>query len=145
MLPPPKPVEKPKEAKKKVKKRRIASAPSTADIKADRAAAPLPGASSRDSNALPNWTSQLVAKLERYKRYPSEAQSRGDRGVVRLAFSVDRGGGVHHARVIGSSGSSILDRETLSLIERASPLPPPPPEVGGSQIAVVVPVRYNAR
>lgn len=145
MLPPPKPIEKPKEVKKKEKRRSLASAPSTADRKADHAAAPMPGASARDSNALPNWTSQLVARLERHKRYPSEAQSRGEHGVVRLAFSVDRSGGVHHARIVRSSGSSVLDRETLSLVERAAPLPPPPAEIGGSQVAVVVPIRYNIR
>lgn len=144
--PPPKPLEK-KVEKKKPRQREasIARAPSAADIKADRAAAPLPGASARDSNALPNWTSQLVSRLERYKRYPSEAQSRGETGVVRLAFSVDRAGGVHHARIVGSSGSSVLDRETLSLVERAAPLPAPPAELSGAQVAVVVPIRYNIR
>jgi protein TonB len=144
--PPPKPVEKKVEKKKEPKRvAQVARAPSAADIKTDRAAAPLPGASARDSNALPNWTSQLVSRLERYKRYPSEAQSRGETGVVRLAFSVDRAGGVHHARIVGSSGSSVLDRETLSLVERAAPLPAPPSELSGAQVAVVVPIRYNMR
>ena len=145
-MPPPKPPEK-KIEKKKPRQRQasIARAVSSADNQADRTAAPMPGASSRNSNALPNWTSRLVARLERYKRYPSEAQSRGDTGVVRLAFSVDRGGGVHNARIVGSSGSSLLDRETLSLIERASPLPAPPTELSGAKIAVVVPIRYNIR
>jgi protein TonB len=145
-LPPPKPVEKKVERKKK--RERVASvarAPSAADIKADRAAAPMPGANARDPHAMPNWTSQLVSRLERHKRYPSEAQARGQTGIVRLAFSVDRSGGVHNARIVGSSGSSILDRETLSLIERASPMPAPPPEVSGRQIPVVVPIRYNTR
>lgn len=143
VLPPPKPIEKPKEEKPKQKRRRLASAPSAAEHRAERAAAPLPGASSRDPDALPNWKSQLVARLERYKRYPSEAQSRGEQGVAQLAFSVDRGGGVHDARIVHSSGSSLLDRETLALIERAQPLPPPPAAAAGAQIAVVVPIRYN--
>ncbi len=143
MTPPPKPIEKLKE--KKPKQASLASAPSTAEYKAERAAAPMPGANSRDSNALPNWKTQLVARLERYKRYPSEAQSRGESGVAQLAFSVDRSGGVHNARIVRSSGSSLLDRETLMLVERAQPLPPPPPEVPGSQIAIVVPIRYNIR
>jgi periplasmic protein TonB len=94
---------------------------------------------------VPDWKSQLVAQLERNKRYPSEAQSRGDQGVVRLAFSIDRSGGVHNARIVGSSGSSALDQATLSLVARASPLPPPPPEVSGAQIPIVVPIRYNMR
>jgi protein TonB len=33
----------------------------------------------------------------------------------------------------------------LSLVERAQPLPPPPPEMQGTQIAIVVPIRYNIR
>jgi len=145
VTPPPKPVEPPKEKKPKEKIKRLASAPSTAETRADRAAAPMPGASSRDSNAMPNWKSQVVARLERYKRYPSEAQSRGEAGVAQLAFSIDRSGGVHNARIVRSSGSGLLDRETLALIERAQPMPPPPPEMAGSQIAVVVPIRYNIR
>lgn len=143
--PPPKAVEKPVENKPKQKKKSIAQAPSAAPQQADRAAAPMPGASSRDSDAMPNWRSQLVSRLDRYKRYPSEAQSRGEGGVAQLAFSVDRSGGVHNARIVRSSGSSLLDHETLAMIERAQPLPPPPPEVSGSQIAIVVPIRYNAR
>ena len=143
--PPPKVVEKPKEKKPKQKHASLNSAPSTAENRAERAAAPMPGASSRDSDALPNWKSQLVSRLERYKRYPAEAQSRGEHGVAQLAFSVDRSGGVHNARIVDSSGSSVLDRETLSLVERAQPLPPPPADIAGSQIAVVVPIRYNIR
>ena len=68
-MPPPKPVEKPKEKKPKQKHASVASAPSTAEQQAEHAAAPVPGASSRNSNAMPNWTSQLVAALERQKRY----------------------------------------------------------------------------
>jgi protein TonB len=145
VTPPPKPIEKPKENKPKQKHASLSSAPSAAVQKAERAAAPMPGASSRNSYAVPNWKSQLVARLERYKRYPLEAQSRGEHGVAQLAFSVDRSGGVHNARIVRSSGSSILDSETLTLAERAQPLPPPPPEITGSQIPIVVPIRYNAR
>lgn len=140
----PKPVEKPKEMPKQ-KRKSVTSAPSTAERRAERAAAPMPGASSRNPNAMPNWKSQLVSRLERYKRYPSEAQARGEHGVAQLAFSVDRSGGVHNARIVRSSGSSLLDSETLSLVQRAAPLPPPPPEMGGSQIAISVPIRYNMR
>jgi protein TonB len=143
MVAPPKLVEKPKDKKPTQKHASLASAPSTAENRAEHAAAPMPGANAPNSNALPNWKSQLVARLERYKRYPAEA--RGDHGVARLAFSVDRSGGVHNARIVGSSGSSLLDRETLSLVERAQPLPPPPADITGAQIAIVVPIRYNIR
>jgi protein TonB len=140
--PPPKVVEKPKE-KKPEKKKSVASAPSAAPQRAEHAAAPSAGAGSRDPNALPSWRSQLVARLERYKRYPSEA--RGDSGTTQVAFRVDRSGGVHNVHIARSSGSSLLDRETLSLLDRAQPMPPPPPGVSEADLSVVAPVRYNAR
>jgi protein TonB len=141
---PPKPIEKPKEKKLKREHRAdLTSAPTPADTPSERAAAPAFGRSS--GNAVPNWKSMLVAQLERNKRYPSDAQSRGEQGVAQLAFSVDRSGRVHNARISRSSGSSTLDAATLAMVERAQPLPPPPPEMSGAQIAIVVPIRYNIR
>jgi len=148
-----KPVETPadKAAEKPAKKRKrqahpsLASALSTALEQAERPAAQMPGSSWDVHVLVRNWNSQLVAQLERYKRYPPEALSRGEEGVVQLAFSVDRGGGVHNARITHSSGSSTLDIATLALVERAAPLPPPPPEVEGTQVGIVVPIRYYIR
>jgi protein TonB len=140
-----KPADKAVEKKHRPKHARLASAPSPAEKRAARAAAPAPGAASQSPSALPNWKSELVARLERAKRYPPEAQARGEHGVAQLAFSVDRSGGVHHARIARSSGSSLLDSATLTMVERAAPMPPPPSEMAGAQIAVSVPIRYNAR
>ena len=145
VLPPPKPMEKPKEKKPQQLRASLASTPSSAEQSAERTAAPMPGASSRDPTALPGWKSLLVATLERNKRYPAQAQARGEHGVAELAFSIDRHGGVHHAHILRSSGSSLLDGETLAMLERAAPLPPPPPELAGAEIAIVVPIRYNLR
>ncbi len=138
-------VEKPKEKKVRHRHASIASAPSAADREATRAAAPSPGAHSHNPSAMPNWKSALVARLESHKRYPAEAQARGEHGVAQLAFSVDRHGGVHNVRIVRSSGSRALDAATLALLERAAPLPPPPPEVPGAQIAITVPIRYTMR
>jgi protein TonB len=145
VTPKPKPAEKPKEKKPRQLHASLASAPSSAEQKAERAAAPMPGASARESNALLGWKSLLVATLERSKRYPAQAQERGEHGIVQLAFSIDRRGGVHHARIVRGSGSSLLDSETLAMLERAAPLPPPPADVGGAEIAIVIPIRYNIR
>jgi len=146
VLPPPKPAIKPQpKSEPRQKQASLASAPSATERKAARAVAPAPGATRHDPNALPNWKSQLVARLERYKRYPPAARARGEHGVTQLAFSVDRAGHVHRARILRSSGSTLLDRATLALIARAQPLPPPPPQIRGGQIAIVVPIRYRAR
>ena len=145
VMPPPRPAKKMKEHERRQRLADLPSAPTTTERKAAHAMAPAPGAATHNPNAVPNWKSALVARLERYKRYPAEAQARGEQGVAQLAFSVDRGGAVHNARIVRSSGSSALDRATLALIERAQPLPPPPPEIAGAQIAIVVPIRYNMR
>ena len=138
-------IEKPAEKRRPREHASLASAPSPAEKRAARAAAPAPGAVSHNPSALPNWRSELVSRLERYKRYPPEAQARGEHGVAQLAFSVDRSGGVHHARIARSSGSSLLDSATLAMVERAAPLPPPPAELAGPQIAISVPIRYDMR
>jgi periplasmic protein TonB len=142
VTPPPK-IEPPKEKKPKQKHASLASAPTRADQQADRPAAPMPGASSRNSDAVPNWITQVSAKIQSNKRYPSEA--RDDRGEALVAFFVDRQGGVHNARITRSSGSAALDRETLATVQRSQPLPPPPPEVMGAQIKLEQKIRYNGR
>jgi protein TonB len=136
----PKPVEKPKEKKPKQKVASLSSAPSPAEHRAERAAAPTPGASSRDPNALQNWRSQLAAQIERHKRYDGS-----ERGVAQVAFSVDRSGSVHGARVVASSGSAMLDRDALAWLARSQPLPPPPAGMGSAMIPITVPLRYNYR
>ena len=61
VTPPPMPLQKPKEEKPKQQHASLPSAPSTAENKAERAAAPTPGAASRNPYAVQNWKSRLVA------------------------------------------------------------------------------------
>jgi protein TonB len=89
------------------------------------------------------WRNQIVTILERNKRYPSEARSRGEQGVTRLAFSIDGQGRLLSSRIVASSGSAALDAETLALVQRAQPFPPPPPDLAGSEMTV--PVSFNIR
>ncbi|HEY5348231.1 MAG TPA: TonB family protein [Candidatus Lustribacter sp.] len=84
----------------------------------------------------------LLARLQRFKRYPSFAQFRRQEGVVYLRFTMDRHGKVVSASIDKSSGFDALDQETLALIHRAEPLPPPPPEVPGDPIQLVVPIQF---
>src|SRR5260221_148752 len=103
----PKVVEKPREKKPKQKHASLASAPSSADTKSERAAAPTPGANSQNPNELPNWKSQLVAQLERNKRYPPEAQSQGEQGVARAIASAGVCGSRPSATAFSTSPASV--------------------------------------
>jgi periplasmic protein TonB len=122
---------------------RPAAAPTAAEP-APTSAAPLSAApsSAPSSNAVPTWQGALLSRLERFKRYPSEAQRRHQEGTAYLHFSMDRSGNVLSARIERSSRYESLDRESLDLIHRAEPLPKPPPEVGGNPIELTVPVQF---
>jgi protein TonB len=93
--------------------------------------------------SVATWRSQIVTILEHNKRYPSEARARGEQGVTRLAFRIDDQGHLLSSRIIASSGSAALDAETLALVQRAQPFPPPPPELSGSELTV--PLSFNIR
>lgn len=145
VMPPPRPAQEIKKYQRRQRLAKLTPEPARTEHEASRPRAPHAGARANNPNAVPRWKSALVRQLQRYKRYPAEAQARGVQGVAQLAFSVDRHGGVHRARIVRSSGSSLLDRATMQLIQRAQPLPPPPPEVRGAEIAIVVPISYNLR
>jgi len=116
--------------------------PSEDNPPAPATSAPQP---SRARMAVPTWKTQIVAILERNKRYPPGARARREQGVAQLAFSIDRQGHVLSSRIVTSSGSSALDEETLALVQRSQPFPAPPPELADAEISFTVPVRYNIR
>jgi periplasmic protein TonB len=93
----------------------------------------------------PSWQTELVRRLEQYKRYPSDAQSRGVEGIVMLNFSVDRNGRVLAHEIVRSSGHPELDKEVVSMIERAQPLPPFPPSMPEEKLDLTVPIRFSLR
>jgi periplasmic protein TonB len=139
-----KPVNPKKPEPKKPEKRAAQTASMTAapqPVDAARAntnASPMAGVSSSISPAT--WRSALQAHLNRHKRPPAGA----GRGVSEVAVTIDRAGRVLAARLARSSGHATLDQEAVALAHRASPVPPPPPDVGkGGNVALVVPVRFN--
>jgi len=110
---------------------------------------PTPAMAARTKGGAPHvapaWQTSLVRHLEQYKRYPSEAQSRGEEGVVLLSFSVDRTGHVLAHRVVQSSGYPALDDEVTAMIERAQPLPPFPPTMSEAKLDLTVPIRFSLK
>jgi protein TonB len=92
-----------------------------------------------------SWETTLVKHLQQFKRYPSDAQSRGEEGVVMLSFSVDRTGHVLAHRIVRSSGHPDLDAEVMSMIERAQPLPAFPSTMTDAKLDLTVPIRFSLR
>ena len=85
---------------------------------------------------------------EEHGKVFSDAQGEITRGVevvVMLSFSVDRNGRVLAHEIARSSGHPELDKEVVSMIERAQPLPPFPPSMPEAKLALTVPIRFSLR
>jgi periplasmic protein TonB len=108
--------------------------------------APQPARTKSSSSPVSaTWETSLVKRLNQFKRYPGEAQSRGVEGVVLLSFSVDRNGHVLSHRIVRSSGHPELDAEVTSMIERAQPLPAFPASMTDDKLDLTVPIRFSLR
>lgn len=110
------------------------------------AVAPTQGApNAKNSEAVVTWRTQLLALIEKNKRYPEAARSRREQGTAHVSFTLDRKGRVGGARVIQSSGASALDEEAIALLKRAEPFPVPPATLPGDVVVVRLPIRFAVK
>jgi protein TonB len=137
----------PKEQKKEEEKKEddAEKVPNAAPPVVAASATTAPTASAARTALLVSWKRRLALHLQRNKRYPPEAHAKREYGVAKVSFVVDRQGNIVSSTIAKSSGSDALDRETLALLQRAQPLPTPPPDVGGAQFAFSVPILFELK
>ncbi|WP_334383558.1 MULTISPECIES: energy transducer TonB [unclassified Bradyrhizobium] len=114
------------------------SAPPRAERQAPAASAISVGAS---ASAMATYTQRVRAHLLRFHKYPSGGN--GQRGVVRLSFTLGRGGQVLSSRVGGSSGVPAFDALAMALVRQAQPFPAFPPEIAYGSMPINVPVEFR--
>lgn len=143
-----KPVDKPPPDVKPVDRQKSApqttASPRSDRNNATRPAAPSPGAVASPA-ALASWRSEVLARLQRAKRYPRGAEQRGEQGVATVAFTLNRNGGVVSRRIVRSSGNAELDQEALATVQRAAPFPPFPASMTQASVQLSVPIRFSLR
>lgn len=66
---------------------------------------------------------EIRTRIERAKRYPELARESDITGKALVSFSINGQGRPEEIRLETSSGSSILDEESLATIKRAAPFP----------------------
>lgn len=118
--------------------------PAPASITAAPPAPDAPPADVQAGAASDQWEARLMARLERYRYYPSSARSRRQQGTSWVRASIDRDGRLLALRLEQSSGQSLLDDAALQTFRRAQPLPRIPDEMKAPQ-ELVVPVEYYLR
>lgn len=134
------PTQKPKPRKEHAATEAQAAIRAQAQAQQSSRTAAAQTASGASSLSPASWQSLLMGHLERHKRYPSGAQSRGEGGVAYVRFSIDERGNVLSASLARSAGSAELDREVIALVHRASPVPAPP---AGAKRSITAPVRFS--
>ena len=91
-----------------------------------------------------SWQASVAGWLASHKTYPEVARQRGEEGRVVIRFTIDRSGRVVDARVVGESGSALLDTAAMALVKGAS-FPPFPPTMSQERITITTMVRYTLR
>jgi protein TonB len=125
----------------------VTESASDASLLSQAAAPPspsLPPALQQAGAIDPNWEGEVLARLEKFRRYPRPARVRRQQGVVYVSALLDRQGQVLSARIRRGSGYPVLDQEALETFERAQPLPPPPATLP-APVELEVPVEFFLR
>lgn len=121
-----------------------ATAPPKSEVAkvSDKPVAPTQGNDAAARAAVLSWQKQLMAHLNRAKRYPAGGARHA--AQVTLAFTLDRRGHVTGYSVKKSSGQPNFDEAALAMMKRADPVPPPPPVIADESLSFEVPVVYRA-
>jgi TonB family protein len=112
---------------------------------AEKSTAPVQGTGASTSRIKTTWQRQLVAHLDRAKRYPA-GEKRAAHEVL-VSFTLDRTGKVLATSIARSSGDAAFDEAALAMMKRADPVPQPPALVADEGLTFNVPVifRQNRR
>ena len=116
---------------------------SEAAVASTHAVAPELGTGDSARRVRTTWEKELVAHLDKYKRYPSDRANKG--ADIVLSFDLDRTGHILATRIAKSSGDKSFDEAALTMMKRADPVPPPPPLVADDGLTFTLPVNFHAR
>jgi protein TonB len=100
-----------------------------------------PGAGkARNAN---QYFGQLMAWMNKHKRYPPALKQRKQQGTVEIQFTIGRDGQLLAASLARSCGIESLDEAALQMIADAAPLPPLPKFMAEDTLTLVIPVEYS--
>ncbi|MGB6936777.1 MAG: TonB family protein [Xanthobacteraceae bacterium] len=108
-----------------------------------RSVAPSPGIGESAVRQRVSWEKELAAHVNKFKRYPSDRVMQS--AEVFVGFVLDRIGHVVSARVIKGSGHASFDEAKLAMLQRADPVPAPPPLIADENLTFSVPVDFPAK
>lgn len=96
--------------------------------------------SDRSVRIRQSWEKDLVAHLDRHKRYPKGLFKSAELSV---RMTLDRLGHVVSVAVEKGSGDPAFDEAAIGMVKRSDPVPTPPPVVADEGLTFVLPVIFR--
>ncbi len=108
-----------------------------------RSVAPAQGTGESARRIRATWQKELLAYLDKHKRYPAERSLKG--AQILVAFELDRKGHVVSTSIVKGSGDAAFDEAALAMVRRSDPVPPPPPVVADEGLNFTLPVIFRVK
>jgi TonB family protein len=108
-----------------------------------RSVAPAEGTGETARRIRATWQKELIAHLDKHKRYPAERAQKSAEIVV--GFALDRMGHVLSTSIIKGSGDAAFDEAAIAMIRRSDPVPQPPPLVADEGLNFTLPVIFRVK
>lgn len=112
-------------------------------VASTRSTAPALGTGDSTQLERVTWEKQLIAHLNKFKRYPADSTTPSAEVVVR--FVLDRTGHVLSSEVVNGSRNASFDAAALAMLQHAAPVPPPPPLVADQGLTFTLPVIFQVK
>jgi periplasmic protein TonB len=108
-----------------------------------RSVAPAQGIGESARRMRATWQKELIAHLDKHKRYPA-ARSQKSAEIV-VSFALDRMGHVLSISIVKGSGDAAFDEAALAMVRRSDPVPQPPPLVADEGLSFTLPVIFRIK
>src|ERR1700726_4234674 len=108
-----------------------------------RSVAPAQGTGAIAQRIRATWQKELIAHLDKHKRYPADRSLKS--AEILVGFALDRTGHVLSASIVKGSGDAAFDEAALAMVRRSDPMPQPPPLVADEGLNFTLPVIFRVK
>ncbi len=108
-----------------------------------RSIAPAIGSGETARRVRATWQKELVAHLDKHKRYPAERSQKS--AEIIISFALDRMGKVLSMNIVKGSGDTAFDEAALAMVRRSDPVPQPPPLIADEGLSFTLPVIFRVK
>jgi TonB family protein len=105
--------------------------------------APAQGTGESTRRIRATWQKELIAHLDKHKRYPAERSLKS--AEILVSFALDRMGHVLSTSIVKGSGDAAFDQAALAMVRKSDPVPAPPPAVADEGLNFTLPVIFRVK